>query len=163
MTATMDETGAGLKFDLQAQINAAADGAVVAVPPDEYAGPFVLRKPVTLRGGAGATLSAGSGPVLVVDSPGVVLENVIIEVGNAAVSGPEGCALQVNSGYTPRTENVQVKGSVMGVPGEEGVWNLPSVSNSEPSPRSRASSTSRNSPSPCPPPARWCRKSTDCM
>jgi hypothetical protein len=114
-----------MKIDLQAQIDGAAEGAVIDIPPDEYSGPFVLRKAITLRGGSGTTLISSVGPVVVVDSPGVVLEHLMIEVGNAAVDGAEGCALQVNSDNRPQTLDVRVQGSVIGVPGEEGVWNLP--------------------------------------
>src|ERR1035437_6360590 len=128
MSATADGVGARLKVDLQAQIDGARDGAVIFVPPDEYWGPFVLRKAITLRGGRGTTLTAGVGPVVVVDSPGVVLDTLWIEVaGDATAAGPEGCALQVNSANRPTTNNLRVKGSVIGVPGEEGIWSAPPV------------------------------------
>src|SRR5262245_61444740 len=85
--------------DLRARLDAAAPGAVIPVPAGEYQGPLVLTKPVTLRGAAGASLVAQHGPVLVVDSPGVVLENLMIEVGDSAAEGEAGCALQVNAGH----------------------------------------------------------------
>ena len=120
--------GLGVNVDLQASIDAADEGAVIEIVPNEYHGPFVVRKPLTLRGGLGVTLCCKVGPVLTVDASGVALENLIIEVvGDATAPGAEGCALQVNSGHEVRTRDVQVKGSVIGVPGEEGVWDLPPV------------------------------------
>lgn len=127
MSATGNGMGENLKFDLQAEMDSAASGAVIEIPPDEYTGPFMLRKPVTLRGGSGTTLTSTLGPVVVVDSPGVVLEHLIVEVGSGAAAGAEGCALQVNSGNRPQTLDLRVKGSVIGVPGEEGQWNLPAA------------------------------------
>ena len=105
----------GVNVDLQASIDAADEGAVIEIAPNEYHGPFVVRKPLTLRGGLGATLSCKVGPVLTVDASGVVLESLIIEVVDATAPGAEGCALQVNSGHGVRTRDVQVKGSVIGL------------------------------------------------
>ena len=115
MSATGSGIGGGLKMDLQALIDAAAEGGVVVIPPDEYTGPFLLRKAITLRGERGATLTCAKGPVLVVDSPGVVLEHLILEVGSSNLDGHDGCALEVKSGHIPRTLDVRVRGSVIGV------------------------------------------------
>lgn len=92
----------------------------IRLPPDEYPGPLVISKPCTIDG-CGATVWSESGPVVTVRAPGVTLENLRIEVtGDAADRDALVCE-------APGTvlRNVEVYGSVRGVPEESGRWELP--------------------------------------
>jgi hypothetical protein len=122
----MMATGVMVKGSFQDQLDSASVGAVIDLHGGEYGGPFVLRNPVTLRGvGQGATFSATPGPAIIVDSPGVTLENLIIETSNPAAPGSAGCAIQVNSGHRFQARDLLVRGKVAGVAGEEGDWQYP--------------------------------------
>ena len=64
---------------LQARLDSAPPGAVIDLAPGVYAAPLLIAKPVTLRGGGRATLSAGGkGTVVRVTAPGVVLEDLAV-------------------------------------------------------------------------------------
>ena len=104
MGPTHDQPGA-----LQARLDQAPPGSVVQLPPGEYPGPMVVRRPLTLDG-RGATVWALSGPVLAVDADGVRLRNLRVEVtGGPAAGDPGACALLVCSGRRVGLENVTVR------------------------------------------------------
>src|SRR5258708_6876591 len=111
----------------QNKLNSLPDGAALSLVPGEFPGPVVLHRSVTLDG-QGATLWARQGPVLTVAAAGVVLRNLKIEVtGDGDSDHPEdGCALLVEAADGLRVENVEVRGSVIGLPQEAGVWRYPS-------------------------------------
>ena len=94
-------------------------------PVGEYAGPVVIKHPLTLDG-QGATLWALKGPVVSIQSDGVILRNLRIEVtGEAKNSLQEQCAIISEIGQNVQLDNVEVKGLVMGLPNEEGEWQYP--------------------------------------
>lgn len=100
-------------------------GAMIKLLPQEYAGPFVINKPIILDG-QGATLWAFKGPVLQIHSPTLTLKNLNIEVtGESFNHAEEECAIQVSSTTLVHCENVQVRGQVIGIEGETGVWHYP--------------------------------------
>jgi hypothetical protein len=100
-------------------------GPTIKLLPQEYAGPFVVSQPITLDG-QGATLWAFKGPVLQVLSPTLTLKNLNIEVtGESCDSAEEECAIRVSPKTVVHCENVQVRGQVMGIEGETGVWHYP--------------------------------------
>ncbi len=91
-------------------------------------GPVVIARDVTLDG-QGVTLWAAQGPVLVVKAGKVMLKNVGVEpTGPADASRSlDDCAIQVLPAGELAGENLDVRGLVVGVPGEEGRWDLPYV------------------------------------
>lgn len=100
-------------------------GAMIKLIPQEYAGPFVINKPLILDG-QGATLWAFKGPVLQIHSPTLTLKNLNIEVtGESFSHAEEECAIRVGPATVVHCENVQVRGQVMGIEGETGVWHYP--------------------------------------
>jgi hypothetical protein len=100
-------------------------GAMIKLIPQEYAGPFVINKPLILDG-QGATLWAFKGPVLQIYSPTLTLKNLNIEVTGESLShAEEECAIRVRPATVIHCENVQVRGQVMGIEGETGVWHYP--------------------------------------
>lgn len=66
-------------FDLHARLEAAAPGATIEVPAGVYQGPFVLERPVRLRGAAGAVLRGdGRTHVVAVRAPDCEVSGFVI-------------------------------------------------------------------------------------
>jgi hypothetical protein len=111
---------------------AAKPGSTVTLDRQSYGvrvqGPVVIRQDVTLDG-QGATLWAAKGPVLVVESGKVVLKNVGFEPTGSGdgAQGLDDCSIQVMPAGEVTGENVDVRGAVVGMAGEEGRWDLPYV------------------------------------
>jgi CHAT domain len=118
------------KSVLQSQLDSLDQEATLSLwPPNgEYAAPVVINQPLTLDG-RGATIWALAGPVLSIESHGVNLRNLRIEVTGCEVGGssPEDCAIVVKSGQDLQVHNVEVRGTVMGLPDEEGEWKYPKL------------------------------------
>lgn len=114
------------KKNLQEQLEALPKDAVAAMTPREYAGPVTIKRPLTLDG-QGATIWARQGPVVTLKAEGIVLRNLRIEMtGDLFERKPEeSCALFCKSSKGLKLENVEVRGTVMGLPKEEGIWRLP--------------------------------------
>lgn len=91
--------------------------------PGEYEGPLVITRPCVVDGGM-STLWASNGPTLLIDAPSVTIKNLRIEV--AGGMGQTGIAVQTNYPDTVLS-GVEVSGDVVGFPGEEPVWTLPTV------------------------------------
>ncbi len=115
--------------ELDALIAAASKGGVVTLDPPgkEFQGPLVIRRPVTING-QGGTIWAEKGPVVLVESVGVVLNELNVEVTGTEdkLSGEEACALVARS-TAPTLARVAVRGHVAGIPGEEGEWRYPRI------------------------------------
>jgi hypothetical protein len=114
--------------DLTALVAAAKGGVFTLDPPGkEFQGPLVIRKPVTIDG-QGGTIWAERGPAVIVESAGVVLTEMNIEVTGpeGQLTGEETCAL-VARGAPPTLARVAIRGHVAGVPGEEGEWRYPRI------------------------------------
>lgn len=109
---------------LQATIDGAPSGATIQLPRGEYRGPIVISRPITIEG-IGAVIWAQSGPVVRVQSEGVSLRGVQIEVTDADDSPDSDVALQVEVGK-PELQNVGVRGRVTGIDESASDWNLPS-------------------------------------
>lgn len=96
-------------------------------PPDgEYQGSVVIDRPLSLDG-QGATIWSFTGPVLSIQSAGVKLHNLRIEVTGEPISchPQKQCAISVESKRDLQLNNVEVRGLVMGLPEEEGEWKYP--------------------------------------
>lgn len=91
--------------------------------PGEYEGPLTITRPCVVDGGM-STLWANSSPVLIIQSAGVTVKNLRVEVtGETDVSR---IAIQTSSPDTVLS-GVEVSGGVLGVPGEEPEWNIPAL------------------------------------
>ena len=97
----------------------------VQLPVGEFKGPFYIRKACTIIGN-GATLWGKQGPVLVIEAQGVTVKNLRIEVTEEPLRPEDFICLVDKSGHTVY-EKIEIIGNVVGVPGEEGVWNIPKV------------------------------------
>lgn len=121
-------TSSSTEPTIQEQIDSLPDGDVLQLFPREFAGPVIVKRRLILEGtGAGATIWSLRGPVLVVDSDGVILRNVRVEVTglNEVTQPEEACAILVKPGKGLHPENVEVRGNVIGLPKEEGEWRYP--------------------------------------
>ncbi|MEI7687888.1 MAG: hypothetical protein WCL32_23020, partial [Planctomycetota bacterium] len=126
MSASLDQ----LRDQFQAELDAVHDGETLDLDmPRERPGLVVLRKAITLDG-HGITIWAMKGPVLRIDADRVSLRNLRIELTGEASSpaSADGCAIEVR-GKRATLENVEVRGRVMGLPEEEGLWAYPNSLN----------------------------------
>ncbi|MGV8122657.1 MAG: VWA domain-containing protein [Candidatus Xenobiia bacterium LiM19] len=100
-------------------------GEPLIISPREYAGPIKITLPVILDG-QGATLWAHKGPVVIIQAEGVTMKNMKIEVTGEPISTDQRhqSALVIR-GCSPAFENVEVRGNVIGVAEEEGMWQYP--------------------------------------
>jgi len=116
------------RLSLQMQLDSLEDYATLQLRPSggEYAGPIAIDRPLILDG-QGATIWSLKGPVVSIESDRVSLCNLRIEVTgeNSASSPSERSAIIVKSGEDLQLHNVEVRGTVMGIPAEEGDWNYP--------------------------------------
>lgn len=103
-------------LDVQAQIDALDEGATLDLRVGEFRGPVVIRRAITVDG-HGAAIWAPSGPVVLVESSGVTLRNMQIEVtADADKAASPGCfSLRVLRGIVVRTHNVKFRGPVEGL------------------------------------------------
>lgn len=113
--------------NIQNQFNASNANEFV-LEPGEYQGPLRIDRACTLEG-AGATLWGGSGPVLEIAAANVTIKNLRVELTGDLESEPAAAnvALQVTAGDNLHLENVDVKGTVVGLAQEAENWALPSV------------------------------------
>ena len=111
----------------QSDLDELKDGATLQLSPREFSGPVIINKRLTLDG-QGATIWALRGPVVSIQSDGVVLRNIRIEVTGENRTGryDDNCALLIEPGRSIRFEkDVEVRGTVSGLPQEEGNWQYP--------------------------------------
>ena len=116
--------------NLSAMIAATPVGGTLVLNPvrAEFQGPVTLIKAITIRG-QGGTIWAEQGPVVIVQSAGVILEDINIEVTGAQdkLSGQATCALIVPGTQKVQFTRVGVRGDVEGVPGEDRGWQYPRI------------------------------------
>ena len=111
--------------ELQNLIEATREGGTIELVKKEYACPVIIQKSITLTV-KGASICAIKGPVIIIESPGVILRNLSIEVtGDEIVGEIEKCAIIVNSSQGIEFENVEIRGLVTGLYGEQGEWYYP--------------------------------------
>lgn len=111
---------------LQQQIDNTTAGGILQLIPGEYAGPIAITKAITLVGN-NATIWALEGPVLTIDAD-VSLQGLRVEVtgeysGEAASTNET--AIAVSAAKAVVFNEVSVRGNVIGVPAEAGIWRYP--------------------------------------
>ncbi|ODH01468.1 hypothetical protein A4S05_28855 [Nostoc sp. KVJ20] len=115
---------------LQQQLNTQQNNETLSLwPPNgEYQGPIIINHSLTLDG-QGATIWSLIGPVLSIQSDRVILKNLRIEVTGCKdiSSQQDACAILVNSSKNLEFHNVEVRGTTMGLPEEEGAWKFPNL------------------------------------
>lgn len=100
-------------------------GGVVNLPCGEFEGRFFIRRSCTVNG-SGALLWNSSGPVLVIEADGVSVNNLKAEL--TADDIPEQRHISVYCrGKNAAFSNVEVNGTVLGIPEEEQYWGFPKM------------------------------------
>jgi len=113
------------RWELQEKFDNPPQNKTLTLVPQEYAGPLFITKPMTIDG-QGATLWAFKGPVLHLSAPTVTLKNLNIEVtGETFNTLEEECAVCVEENVNLQCENVNIRGQVVGLEGENGSWHYP--------------------------------------
>jgi hypothetical protein len=113
--------------NLQAMIDATLAGETLVLPPGEYEGPVSLSRNIVLEG-AKSTIWSRKGPVMHLKAQGTRLCGLRIEVtrfDEDMANKPEHVALLVDPGVNVVLEDVIVRGYVVGINGENGVWLVP--------------------------------------
>lgn len=112
-------------MDIQKAIDNAAAYGEVKLPSGEFEGPFRITKPCSVVGNA-TTLWAKEGPALSVESKGVSLTDLRIEITGNPSNKASFIALSSRYNDVALSE-VEVYGDVIGVDGEDGPWDIPRV------------------------------------
>ncbi|MBP0021858.1 MAG: hypothetical protein J7647_30415 [Cyanobacteria bacterium SBLK] len=115
------ESRISLTLQEELDLRAPCDNITLFPPNGEYEAPIAIRQPVTLEG-AGATIWGKTGTVVEIDSDLVRLKNLRIEATDPQKIQ---CAIRVALGTSVIFENVEVRGMVIGIPTETGVWHYP--------------------------------------
>ena len=111
--------------ELQKTLDAAPAGATIQLPRGEYRGPIAIARALTIQG-EGAVIWARTGPVVRVQSQGVFLGGVQIEVTDADPNLADSDVALWVVGAAPTLQNVGVRGRVVGMAREaETNWRLP--------------------------------------
>ena len=100
-------------------ISATPDGGTAALPPGEFEGPVVIGRPMTLRGN-NTTVWARHGTVIDVQSPGVTLEGLRVEITEGDITENA-----IHSGFPTAARNIEVLGTVSGFGAEDGEASIP--------------------------------------
>jgi stress response protein SCP2 len=111
-------------LSIQEELDNAAADSEISLPSGEYEGPFYIRKPCRVSGGP-TTLWACRGPVVAVESQGVSLSGLRIEVTGDPSDRPGFVALRTASGDT-RLSDVEALGAIDGF-AHSGAWRVPRV------------------------------------
>jgi F-box protein 11 len=114
--------------NLQDRVDQMAAGETLRLEParHEFKGPVKITKAIRIEG-QGGTIWATTGPVVSIEIPGVELCDLNIEITSRDVDedGDASCALMVGPLVDIKLDNVTVRGNVVGLQQEEGVWKCP--------------------------------------
>lgn len=100
-------------------ISAVPTGGTAALPVGEFEGPLVIDRAMKLVGN-NTTIWARHGSVITVNSPGVTLEGLRVELTEGDVTET---AIQAN--YPTAISNVEILGAVNGFGSEDGMFDIP--------------------------------------
>lgn len=119
-------TNSKVKANFQDEIDSVNSGSTHHLRLREYSEPVILKRSIIIDG-CGSTICALEGPVITIKSPGVTLRNLTIEyTGDGGMEKPsDECAIFIEPGLNVSMENVKVRGTVIGLPSEEGEWRYP--------------------------------------
>lgn len=104
----------------QFNINTSSD---FIIDPNEYEGPLTIDRPCILNG-SNSTLWSDNKPVLIINSPNVVIKDLRVEcTKNTDNTEP----VIITSGADTKLINVEVNGNIKGFPDESELWELPNM------------------------------------
>ena len=97
----------------------ARSGDTIQLPTGEFEGPVPISKPLRLIG-KNTTIWAKNGPVLDINSTGVFLEGLRVEITEGSQSD-----VAVSSNFLTSVKNVEILGHVRGFGSEDGYFDVP--------------------------------------
>ena len=113
--------------NIQQLIDSLGSGETLELPSNrEIKGPAVIRTPIIING-RGATLWCPRGPVLSIETDGIVLRNLNIEITGKEekLHSDEAYALIISPNRNVQCNDVTIRGKVKGLREEEGDWHYP--------------------------------------
>ncbi len=113
-------------MNLQEKINGTAEYGTLVLDFDEYFGQVEISKAIKIEG-QGSTVCAKKGPVIIINSQGVELRNLRVEVTSDSENESDALAMSVKENIRVKLENIIVKGNVSGLSIEDGKWEYPDV------------------------------------
>ncbi len=113
-------------MNLQEKINRTAEYETLTLDFNEYFGQIEINKAIRIDG-QGSTVCAKKGPVISINSQGVELRNLRVEVTSVSENESDALALSVKESIRVKLENIIVKGNVSGPINEDGKWEYPDV------------------------------------
>ena len=108
---------------IQEQLNIVSANGICKIDTGEYEGPFVIRKPCTIKGTA-TTLWASSGPILKIEADNVYIKNLRFELTGSAA---DRVAIDTQN-HRVFFDQVEIDGNVIGLEGESD-WIMPKTLN----------------------------------
>ncbi|MBQ8826538.1 MAG: TerD family protein [Oscillospiraceae bacterium] len=124
-------------IELQKLLNETVGGDVI-IPSGEFEGPFAVNKPCRIIG-RDVTLWRNKGPVLSVNAPNVILEELRVEITNNNLNAADSVAVSSARGDT-KFNDVEIIGRLSGIKDEEKAWGIPKFINLGRLPAERACS-----------------------
>lgn len=97
----------------------------ITLPLGEWEGPFVIKKPCCVVG-MSTTLWAKKGPALIIDSKGVTIKNLRIEITEALPNTEEYIGIKFEFQDT-KYHNIEIVGDCKGLGNEDNEWDIPKV------------------------------------
>lgn len=97
----------------------------VRLPCGEFEGPFIISRPCVVVGN-NTTLWSKNGPILNINSNGVALKDIRVEVTDTTQN--RNVCIAVNATDT-RFSDVEIIGEVSGIPSEQDEWYIPKIIN----------------------------------
>jgi len=118
--------------NLQELVNNTEEYGTLHLDFDEYFGQVLITRPVTIEGN-NSTVCAKAGPVISIQSEGIHLKNLRVEVtAPAPKDEASALALWVKDHVKVTLDNIVVKGNVSGLVIEDGAWNYPDILHLQP-------------------------------
>lgn len=97
------------------------------LPNREFSAPILITSPITIEGSPSATIWSMHGPAVQIQSDGVQFKNLRIEITNGSEQSEHAdVAILTTASKQVSFENVEIRGRVIGIEGEEGQWIIPS-------------------------------------
>lgn len=114
-----------MEHQLQELIDRGMTFCEIVLPIGEFEGPIYVRKPCTIVGNV-TTLWSRRGPAFIVESTGVTVHHLRVEVLEAKPGEADYISVITKQRDTS-FQHVEVIGDVQGVSGEDGTWKLPKL------------------------------------
>jgi hypothetical protein len=101
-------------------------GSHLKLPNREFSAPIVINNPITIEGSPNATIWSMHGPAIEIKANDIKFKNLRIEITNGTAQNElADVAILASTSQKVTFENVEIRGRVIGIVGEEGHWRIP--------------------------------------